>query len=94
MGRDAESDVQRLRQFDGAGEASMEVQHLRLENTWLKDELDRLCTITEKFIGRPSLLPTAAAIFPSLPLNSPPIMGVGEVDWVVDAARDCIGGHG
>ncbi|KAF3526069.1 hypothetical protein F2Q69_00049614 [Brassica cretica] len=34
------------------GEVSMEEQHLRIENSRLKDELDRVCALTGKFFGR------------------------------------------
>lgn len=34
------------------GEISMEEQHLRIENSRLKDELDRVCALTGKFLGR------------------------------------------
>lgn len=47
------------------GEVSLEEQHLRIENARLKDELDRVCTLAGKFIGRPisslvSSIPTPA----------------------------------
>lgn len=35
------------------GEVSLEEQHLRVENARLKDELDRVCTLAGKFLGRP-----------------------------------------
>ncbi|KAK8940593.1 Homeobox-leucine zipper protein ROC5 [Platanthera zijinensis] len=35
------------------GEVSLEEQHLRIENARLKDELDRVCTLAGKFLGRP-----------------------------------------
>jgi len=34
-------------------EISLEEQHLRVENARLKDELDRVCTLAGKFLGRP-----------------------------------------
>ncbi|CAK8542284.1 unnamed protein product [Lathyrus sativus] len=34
-------------------EISLEEQHLRIENARLKDELDRVCTLAGKFLGRP-----------------------------------------
>ncbi|EOA23511.1 hypothetical protein CARUB_v10016704mg [Capsella rubella] len=34
------------------GDISMEEQHLRIENSRLKDELDRVCALTGKFLGR------------------------------------------
>ncbi|XP_042463839.1 homeobox-leucine zipper protein ROC5-like isoform X1 [Zingiber officinale] len=48
------------------GEISLEEQHLRVENVRLKDELDRVCALVGKFLGKPisnlSTLPP-----PSLP---------------------------
>ncbi|KAL7083270.1 hypothetical protein ACP275_14G150700 [Erythranthe tilingii] len=35
------------------GEISIEEQHLRIENARLKDELDRVCSLAGKFLGRP-----------------------------------------
>uniref|UniRef100_A0A453LDK0 Homeobox domain-containing protein n=1 Tax=Aegilops tauschii subsp. strangulata TaxID=200361 RepID=A0A453LDK0_AEGTS len=35
------------------GEVSLEEQHLRIENSRLKDELDRVCALAGKFLGRP-----------------------------------------
>ena len=35
------------------GEISLEEQHLRIENARLKDELDRVCVLAGKFLGRP-----------------------------------------
>ncbi|KAH9604447.1 hypothetical protein KSS87_020218 [Heliosperma pusillum] len=35
------------------GDISMEEQHLRIENARLKDELDRVCSLASKFVGRP-----------------------------------------
>ncbi|RYR24558.1 hypothetical protein Ahy_B02g058062 [Arachis hypogaea] len=35
------------------GELSLEEQHLRIENARLKDELDRVCALAGKFLGRP-----------------------------------------
>ncbi|KAJ6836467.1 homeobox-leucine zipper protein ROC5-like [Iris pallida] len=35
------------------GESSLEEQHHRIENARLKDELDRVCALAGKFIGRP-----------------------------------------
>ena len=34
------------------GEVSLEEQHLRIENAQLKDELDRVCALAGKFVGR------------------------------------------
>ncbi|KAI4371533.1 hypothetical protein MLD38_019755 [Melastoma candidum] len=57
------------------GEISLEEQHLRIENVRLKDELDRVCTLAGKFLGRPVSL--ANALGPSLP-NSSLELGVGS----------------
>ncbi|KAM0846476.1 hypothetical protein ACQ4PT_055635 [Festuca glaucescens] len=35
------------------GEVSLEEQHLRIENSRLKDELGRVCALAGKFLGRP-----------------------------------------
>lgn len=35
------------------GDISLEEQHLRMENARLKDELDRVCALAGKFLGRP-----------------------------------------
>lgn len=51
------------------GEISLEEQHLRIENARLKDELDRVCALAGKFLGRP--------IGPPL-LNSSLELGVGS----------------
>jgi len=43
------------------GDISMEEQHLRIENARLKDELDRVCALAGKFLGRPvSSLPNSS----------------------------------
>ncbi|XP_019189515.1 PREDICTED: homeobox-leucine zipper protein ANTHOCYANINLESS 2-like [Ipomoea nil] len=58
------------------GEISLEEQHLRIENVRLKDELDRVCALAGKFLGRPvSSLTTSMA--PPLP-NSSLELGVGS----------------
>ncbi|RWV77648.1 hypothetical protein GW17_00061496 [Ensete ventricosum] len=35
------------------GEGSLEEHHLRIENARLKDELDRVCSLIGKFLGKP-----------------------------------------
>ncbi|KAL5727623.1 Homeobox-leucine zipper protein ANTHOCYANINLESS 2 [Ranunculus cassubicifolius] len=35
------------------GDVSLEEQHLRIDNARLKDELDRVCALAGKFLGRP-----------------------------------------
>nr|VDD62434.1 unnamed protein product [Brassica oleracea] len=52
------------------GEVSMEEQHLRIENSRLKDELDRVCALTGKFLGRS---PTGSHHVPDSSL----VLGVG-----------------
>ncbi|XP_039061410.1 homeobox-leucine zipper protein ANTHOCYANINLESS 2-like [Hibiscus syriacus] len=39
------------------GDISLEEQHLRIENARLKDELDRVCALAGKFLGRPISTP-------------------------------------
>ncbi|KAE8010018.1 hypothetical protein FH972_006416 [Carpinus fangiana] len=51
------------------GEISLEEQHLRIENARLKDELDRVCALAGKFLGRP-ISSLAASIGPPLPSSS------------------------
>ncbi|KAK5819026.1 homeobox-leucine zipper protein ANTHOCYANINLESS 2-like isoform X3 [Gossypium arboreum] len=58
------------------GDLSLEEQHLRIENARLKDELDRVCALGSKFLGRP-LSSLATSIAPPLP-NSNLELGVGS----------------
>ncbi|KAK9143492.1 hypothetical protein Syun_012892 [Stephania yunnanensis] len=48
------------------GDVSLEEQHLRIENARLKDELDRVCALAGKFLGRP-VSTLASSIPPSMP---------------------------
>ncbi|PKI48833.1 hypothetical protein CRG98_030771 [Punica granatum] len=57
------------------GEISLEEQHLRIENSRLKDELDRVCALAGKFLGRP-ITSFGGPIPPQLP-NSSLELGVG-----------------
>ncbi|XP_054784084.1 homeobox-leucine zipper protein ANTHOCYANINLESS 2-like [Prosopis cineraria] len=58
------------------GEISLEEHHLRVENARLKDELDRVCALAGKFLGRPvSSYPNSMA--PPL-ANSSLELGVGS----------------
>ncbi|XP_054781565.1 LOW QUALITY PROTEIN: homeobox-leucine zipper protein ANTHOCYANINLESS 2-like [Prosopis cineraria] len=57
------------------GEISLEEQHLRIENARLKDELDRVCALAGKFLGRP-ISSLTSPIGPPLP-NSSLELGVG-----------------
>lgn len=53
------------------GDISMEEQHLRIENARLKDELDRVCTLASKFLGRPvSSLSTLTGSISAPPMPS------------------------
>ncbi|XP_012482742.2 homeobox-leucine zipper protein ANTHOCYANINLESS 2 isoform X2 [Gossypium raimondii] len=58
------------------GDLSLEEQHLRIENARLKDELDRVCALASKFLGRP-LTSLATSIASPLP-NSNLELGVGS----------------
>ncbi|PIN22001.1 Transcription factor DLX [Handroanthus impetiginosus] len=58
------------------GEISLEEQHLRIENARLKDELDRVCVLAGKFLGRP-ISSLAASMGASMP-NSSLELGVGS----------------
>ncbi|KAK6162376.1 hypothetical protein DH2020_002217 [Rehmannia glutinosa] len=53
------------------GEISIEEQHLRIENARLKDELDRVCALAGKFLGRPISSPMP---------NSSLELGVGSIN--------------
>lgn len=44
-------------------EQSLEEHHLRMENARLRDELERVCSLTGRFLARP--------LFPSIPPNVP-----------------------
>ncbi|CAA0830704.1 Homeobox-leucine zipper protein ANTHOCYANINLESS 2 [Striga hermonthica] len=54
------------------GEISLEEQHLRIENARLKDELDRVCALAGKFLGRP-----ISSLGPPIPSSSLEL-GVGS----------------
>ncbi|TKW34229.1 hypothetical protein SEVIR_2G292200v4 [Setaria viridis] len=56
------------------GEVSLEEQHLRIENARLKDELDRVCALAGKFLGRPI---SSGGPIPSLQGCSGLELGVG-----------------
>ncbi|BFG21868.1 hypothetical protein CerSpe_081410 [Prunus speciosa] len=58
------------------GEISLEEQHLRIENARLKDELDRVCALAGKFLGRP-ISSLATSMGPPLP-SSTLELGVGS----------------
>lgn len=49
------------------GEVSLEEQHLRVENARLKDELDRVCALAGKFLGRP--MSSLASPIPPMPCS-------------------------
>ncbi|TQD79038.1 hypothetical protein C1H46_035394 [Malus baccata] len=58
------------------GDLSLEEQHLRIENARLKDDLDRVCALAGKFLGRP-ISSLAASMGPPLP-SSTLELGVGS----------------
>nr|UER43262.1 ANL2.2 protein [Populus tomentosa] len=58
------------------GDISLEEQHLRIENARLKDELDRVCALAGKFLGRP-ISSLASSLGPPMP-NSSLELGVGN----------------
>ncbi|XP_044503747.1 homeobox-leucine zipper protein ANTHOCYANINLESS 2-like isoform X3 [Mangifera indica] len=58
------------------GDISLEEQHLRIENARLKDELDRVCALAGKFLGRP-ISSLSTSIAPGMP-NSSLELGVGS----------------
>ncbi|KAJ6940310.1 hypothetical protein NC651_006455 [Populus alba x Populus x berolinensis] len=51
------------------GDISLEEQHLRIENARLKDELDRVCALAGKFLGRP-ISSLASSLGPPMPNSS------------------------
>ncbi|KAG9148763.1 hypothetical protein Leryth_013443 [Lithospermum erythrorhizon] len=57
------------------GDISFEGQHLRIENARLKDELDRVCALAGKFLGRP-ISSLTSSMGPPMP-NSSLELGVG-----------------
>ncbi|CAN1236856.1 Homeobox-leucine zipper protein ANTHOCYANINLESS 2 [Linum grandiflorum] len=59
------------------GDISLEEQHLRIENARLKDELDRVCGLAGKFLGRP-ISSLANSLPPPMP-NSSLELGVGNI---------------
>ncbi|THU55100.1 hypothetical protein C4D60_Mb11t03010 [Musa balbisiana] len=52
------------------GEISLEEQHLRIENARLKDELDRVCALAGKFLGKPASPLASPLPLPMLPNSS------------------------
>ncbi|CAN1793182.1 Homeobox-leucine zipper protein ANTHOCYANINLESS 2 [Linum perenne] len=61
------------------GDISLEEQHLRIENARLKDELDRVCGLAGKFLGRP-ISSLTNSLPPPMP-NSSLELGVGNNDF-------------
>ncbi|KAK8679898.1 hypothetical protein V6N13_108860 [Hibiscus sabdariffa] len=61
------------------GEISYEQHQLRIENARLKDELSRICALTNKFLGRP--LSSSGSPIPSQGLNSNLELAVGRNDF-------------
>ena len=67
------------------GEVSLEEQHLRIENARLKDELNRVCTLATKFLGKPVSLLSPLQLQPhlSMPLpNSSLELAVGGIGGI------------
>ncbi|KAK3194871.1 hypothetical protein Dsin_026181 [Dipteronia sinensis] len=58
------------------GDISLEEQHLRIENARLKDELDRVCALAGKFLGRP--ISSLTGSVPSTLPNSSLELAVGS----------------
>lgn len=58
------------------GDVSLEEQHLRIENARLKDELDRVCALAGKFLGRP--ISSVGGPIPTVMPNSSLELGVGN----------------
>ncbi|KAG9154860.1 hypothetical protein Leryth_025221 [Lithospermum erythrorhizon] len=58
------------------GDISLEEQHIRIENARLKDELDRVCALAGKFLGRPISSLSNSSMGPPMP-NSSLELGVG-----------------
>lgn len=59
------------------GDISIEEQHLRIENARLKDELDRVCALAGKFLGRPVSSLSNSLPGPAMPSSSLEL-GVGS----------------
>uniref|UniRef100_A0ACD5YRP8 Uncharacterized protein n=1 Tax=Avena sativa TaxID=4498 RepID=A0ACD5YRP8_AVESA len=53
------------------GEVSLEEQHLRIENARLKDELNRVCSLATKFLGKPVSLLSPLQLQPHLSMPMP-----------------------
>ncbi|KAK3132874.1 hypothetical protein QOZ80_6AG0528890 [Eleusine coracana subsp. coracana] len=66
------------------GEVSLEEQHLRIENARLKDELDRVCALAGKFLGRP--ISSGSPVSSSLQGCSGLELGVGMNGFGLGAA--------
>nr|CAB3454016.1 unnamed protein product [Digitaria exilis] len=62
------------------GEVSLEEQHLRIENARLKDELDRVCALAGKFLGRPISSSSSGGPMMSLQGCSGLELGVGSTN--------------
>ncbi|KAK8950863.1 Homeobox-leucine zipper protein HDG1 [Platanthera zijinensis] len=74
------------------GEVSLEEQHLRIENARLKDELDRVCGLASRFLGRPmSALSSPFSHSPPLDLGIGPggfpvVSPIGGVEFTVGSS--------
>ncbi|XP_010255501.1 PREDICTED: homeobox-leucine zipper protein ANTHOCYANINLESS 2 [Nelumbo nucifera] len=76
------------------GDISLEEQHLRIENARLKDELDRVCALAGKFLGRP--VSSLATPMPSssleLAVGSNGFGGMNPVATTLPLVSDFVGG--
>lgn len=76
------------------GEISLEEQHIRIENARLKDELDRVCALAGKFLGRPTPsleLGVGGNGFPGLNTVIPSDFGVGIASPLPVATPKAVG---
>ncbi|XP_077248553.1 homeobox-leucine zipper protein ANTHOCYANINLESS 2-like isoform X2 [Tasmannia lanceolata] len=77
------------------GDVSLEEQHLRIENARLKDELDRVCALAGKFLGRP-VSSMANSIPPPMPNSSLELAvgtnGFGGLSSALSSGTDFGGG--
>uniref|UniRef100_A0A5B6ZTB9 Putative homeobox-leucine zipper protein ANTHOCYANINLESS 2 isoform X2 n=1 Tax=Davidia involucrata TaxID=16924 RepID=A0A5B6ZTB9_DAVIN len=67
------------------GDISLEEQHLRIENARLKDELDRVCALAGKFLGRP-MSPMATSM--PMPNSSLELGGLSTVATTLPLGPD------
>ncbi|KAB2597626.1 homeobox-leucine zipper protein ANTHOCYANINLESS 2 [Pyrus ussuriensis x Pyrus communis] len=78
------------------GDISLDEQHLRIENARLKDELDRVCALAGKFLGRPisSMGPPLPSSTLELGVGSNGFGGMSNVATSISMGPDFGGGIG